>query len=434
MTPTNRRLHWVVLHAPRILSIVIALSMVLVLFTSRPTRTITIEAGTPGGLFDVMSEDLAESLAPHGIKVKVVNRPDSLNIINDIADEESPVMGGFIASDIPVSYHESVKQLGTVMLAPVYLMSRSDSTITDIRAFAGKSISLYPVDSAAWAVCQYVLQSYDVTPDQSVSQYGNGPTIVKNVVNGVTDVGCFCDVPSGTKLEYADEILNSLASERLRFIDIPQAAALQSRKDFLRPTIVPSGSFNVNPPRPANNVLSTAVSISFVAKESLSRELVIMISDALSQQYGGTTSSNQAGELPTNSYINMPSFREANNVYSNGLPWLYREFPFGIAGFLDKFFGRYGVIITAASLVLFYNNFLGLPTVFGRIDRARPRRMKLTIEDIARRSQKSGSLSERDERRLASIERRLDKQSGGIGDIRVELQELRRQLSHRPPS
>jgi TRAP-type uncharacterized transport system substrate-binding protein len=425
LSSKSRYLVWGITYASRILTIAIGLSILGVLFTSRPTTTITIEAGTEGGLFDVMSHELADSLAPHGIKVKVVNRPDSLNIIKDIVDDKSPVSAGFVASDVSEDYYDRVQQLGTVMLAPVYLISHADSNIADIGDFAGKSISLYPVDSAAWSVCQYILGSYSVTPRESTTEYGNGQTIVENVSTGVTDTGCFVDVPSGAKLDYADKILDALSNKNLRFIEIPQAAALQARKDFLRPITVPSGSFSVNPPRPVDDVPSTAASITFVAKNGLPRELVIMISHALGQQYRGSTAANQAGELPTTKYINLPIFHEATNVYEDGLPWLYREFSFGTAGFLDKFFGRYGIVLTILFIVLSFTSLFGLPTPYGLVVGTRPRRMKMLIDAIGRRTQQSGALSKSDERKLDIIERWLQKESSGLEGIEDHLRTVR---------
>lgn len=43
-----------------------------------------------GGLFDAMSRKLAEDLKMHGIDVTIVNRTDSLNIVNDVADKKAP--------------------------------------------------------------------------------------------------------------------------------------------------------------------------------------------------------------------------------------------------------------------------------------------------------------------------------------------------------
>ncbi|MBU6241906.1 MAG: hypothetical protein KJS66_08970 [Acidobacteria bacterium] len=418
----------------RAVTVLLGVGLLLALFSSAPQKKITLEAGTEGGLFDVMAKQLADELRPHGIDVTIVNRPDSLKIIDDIVDPKSPVEAGFVASDAPLTYYDKVSQVGTVMIAPVYLVTHVESEVRDISDFANRSISLYPVGSAAWAACDYILESYDVDIIDANSQYGNGKTIVKNIAERVTDVGCFIDVPSGVSSEYADTILAELANPNLRFIPIPQAQALQARRDFLRPLTVPSGAFNVYPPRPAADVPTTGASITFIAKNSLARELVVMIANALSQDYRGSTVANQAGELPAVNYMNLPVFDKARDVYSGGLPWMYERFSFGTAAFIDKFINEYGIALTLLFLFLSTVSVFGLPLPYDWVVGSRPRRTRMIIESIERRTQQTGQISRRDQRKLAMIEKWLQKQSFGIDGLEAQLRDVRSGLAPRQDS
>lgn len=429
MTSPFQRWTWIFTYLPRALTVVVGLAIVGAISTSTPHTKITLEAGTDGGLFDVMSHQLAEELAPHGIDVTIVNRPDSLKIVDDVADPDSPIDAGFIASDAPKADYEQIKQIGTVMLAPVYLITHKDSDVTDITMFKNRSISLYPVGSAAWAACDYVLESYGVSIVDTQSKYGNGPKIVENVSSGVTDVGCFIDVPSGASITYANKIVEALANENLRFIEIPQALALQARKDFLRPLTVPSGAFHVFPPRPALDISTTGASMTFIAKETLPRELVTMISFILAEEYRGATSANFAGQLPATNYMNLPVFQKAKDVYSNGLPWMYERFSFGTASFLDKFINQYGIALTLLFLFLSAADVAGLPLPYELIVGSRPKRMKLMIESIDKRAQQTGHLSKRDKRKLALFERWLEKESSGLDGLEDQLREMRKHLN-----
>lgn len=428
MTPRTQKWTWVFTLLPRVLTVIVGLAIVGAVSTSMPHKKITLEAGTDGGLFDVMSHQLADALAPHGIDVTIINRPDSLEIIDDVADPDSHIDAGFIASDAPKQDYSHVKQIGTVMLAPVYLITHKESDVTDIEHFKNRSISLYPRGSAAWAACDYVLESYGISLSDDLSQYGNGPTIVENVSEGVTDVGCFIDVPSGSALKYAETIVSALSNEHLRFIEIPQAMALQARKDFLRPLTVPSGAFHVFPPRPSTDISTTGASLTFVAKETLPRELVTVISHALAEEYRGATSANFAGELPATNYMNLPVFTKAKDVYSNGLPWMYERFSFGTASFLDKFINQYGIALTLLFLFLSAADVAGLPLPYELIVGSRPRRMRLMMEAITRRAQQNGQLSRRDRRKVAMFEKWLEKESSGIEDLEDQLSELRRNI------
>lgn len=420
---------WFFTFLPRALTIVVGLAIVGAISSSMPHTKLTLEAGTDGGLFDVMSHQLEKELEPHGIDVTIVNRPDSLKIVDDVADPESPIDAGFIASDAPKSDFKKIKQVGTVMLAPVYLITHKDSDVRDITMFKDRSISLYPIGSAAWAACDYVLESYGVPIGLVQTEYGNGPKIVDNVSRGITDVGCFIDVPSGTSLGYAQSITKALANENLRFIEIPQASALQARKDFLRPLTVPSGAFNVYPPRPATDIKTTGASLTFVAKDDLPTELVTMISHILAEEYRGATSSNFAGELPATNYVNLPVFNKARDVYSGGLPWMYERFSFGTASFLDKFINQYGIALTLLFLFLSAADVAGLPLPYELIVGSRPKRMRMMIDSIGRRVQQNGQLSKRDRRKLIMFEKWLEKESSGIDGLEEQLRDMRQQLS-----
>lgn len=429
MRSKNRPWMWIFTNLPRALTIVVGLAIVGALFSSMPQTKLTIEAGTDGGLFDVLSHRLADALEPHGIDVTIVNRADSLKIADDIVDPNSPVEAGFIASDAPKEEYELINQMGTVMLAPVYLISHKESNITEITQFEGKDISLYPVGSAAWSACEYILGSYGISIDPAQSQYGNGPKIIENVEKGTSDVGCFIDVPSGTSMKYADNVMEALSNESLRFVEIPQAMAIQARKDFLRPLTIPSGAFHVYPPRPATDIETTGASLTFVAKKDLPRELVTMISHFLSEEYKGSTSANYAGELPATNYTNLPVFSKSRDVYSGGLPWMYERFSFGTAAFIDKFIHQYGVALTILFLILSVIDLFGLPLPYQLVEGSRPRRVQMMMNNLQKQIEQNGKLSKRDQKKLAKFQKWLEKESSGIDGLEDQMRTMRSQLT-----
>ena len=407
-------------------ALVVLAAILGALLSSAPQQSITVEGGTKGGLFDVMLNLLADDLAPHGITVNIVNRPDSLKIVDDIADPDGPVEAGFIASDVPLDDYDSVSQLGTVMLSPVYLITHLESEVQDIYGFKGRTISLYPVGSAAWAVCDYVLGSFGINITEANSQYGGGPTIVKNVADRVTEVGCFVDVPSGSSLKYATTILNELANPELRLIAIPQARAIQARKNFLRPLTIPAGAFSVNPPRPSSDIDSASASLTFVAKRTLPREIAIMVGRSLLKTYRGSTIANQVGELPALNLVDLPVHDSMGSIYEQRPPWMYRAFPssFATAAFIDKFLSRYGLVLTVLITVLSLFKLLGVKETYHWVVSAQLRRWRRTLEHVDAQLQLEQGLSPRDARRLARIERWFQPDLG-INELKDQLREIR---------
>jgi len=398
---------------------------------SLPRNQLTVEAGTKGGLFDAMAESLKSDLEPYGVTVDIVNRADSKNIIEDIVNPSSPVDAGFVASEIPQQWNPLVRQAGTVMYSPVYIVAGSNSGISSIRDLAGRTMSLYPKDSAAWSVCEYILKSYGVTLTDTTSSYGNGLKVLENTATGVTDAGCLLDVPAGSSIEYAGDSLKMLAQPGLRFLEIQEAQALEAKEDFLVASQIEAGTFEVFPTvTPAETIDTNAALVTFVAKEDLPRELVTLIAQSFRGQYGHGTAVNAAGELPSTQLSSITAFDGAQDVFQNGLPWLYRNAPFPIAAFLDRFLSNYGLFITSLFLILAITDNIGLSKPWHFVRRSRQPRMRLIAQTIAERVAKTGVLTKSDQRKLEAVDRWIKSQNVGLGEV----EELLRQVESRSAS
>jgi hypothetical protein len=395
---------------------------------SLPRNHLTVEAGTKGGLFDAMAESLKADLEPYGVTVDIVNRADSKNIVEDIVNPSSPVDGGFVASEIPQQWNPLVRQAGTVMYSPVYIVAGSNSGIDSITGIAGHSISLYPKDSAAWSVCKYVLNSYGVSVVDATTSYGNGLTVLENVATGVSDAGCLLDVPAGSTINYAGDSLKMLARPGLRFLEIQQAQALEAKEDFLVASQIEAGTFELFPNViPADTVDTNAALVTFVAKENLPRELVTLIAQSFRGQYGNGTAVNAAGELPSTQLSSVAAFDGVQDVFQNGLPWLYRNAPFPLAAFLDKFLSTYGLFLTTLFLVLAVTDNIGLVKPWHLVRRSRQPRMRLIAQTIAERVEKTGVLTKGDRRKLEAVDRWIKSQNVGLGEV----EELLRRVESR---
>lgn len=89
LTPLKYQFGRLIFFLPLLSVSLLCLSVFAIIQSSLPQTQITLEAGVEGGLFDAMSRKLAEDLKKHGIDVTIVNRNDSLNIVNDIADKKA---------------------------------------------------------------------------------------------------------------------------------------------------------------------------------------------------------------------------------------------------------------------------------------------------------------------------------------------------------
>ena len=425
VSKSRRLISWLAAYGFVIVTVILVITVAGAVIGSLPRTHITVEAGTKGGLFDAMAESLKSDLEPYGVTVDIVNRADSKNIIEDIVNPSSPVDGGFVASEIPQQWTPLVRQAGTIMYSPVYIVAGSDSGITSIRELAGRTISLYPKDSAAWSVCEYILSSYGVNLTDATSSYGNGLKVIENTATGVTDAGCLIDVPAGSSINYAGDSLKLLAQPGLRFLEILEAQAIEANEDFLVASQVEAGTFQLFPTvTPSETIATNAALVTFVAKENLPRELVTLIAQSFRGQYSNGTAVNPAGELPSTQLSSVAAFEGVQDIFQNGLPWLYRNAPFPLAAFLDKFLSTYGLFLTTLFLVLAVLDNIGFAKPMHLVRRSRQPRMRLMAMGIAERLQKNGTLSRGDQRKLAVVERWIRSQNQGLDEVKALVKQV----------
>lgn len=418
MPLARRILVWIATQWTRIAVAILFLAIAFAALGSVPQTRLTLEVGTEGGLFHAMAQVVATDLESHGVTVDIVHRADSMNIPDDIGNPASGIDGGFVSSVVPTNVVDSVRQVGSVMFAPVYLVTNARSSVQSVADISGQSIGLYPRESAAWAACDFVLRSYGVNVDQQTVSYGNGITILDRVIRRETEVACLIDVPAGSTATYAGDSLARLASPELRLLGIPEARAISHKRDFLVPVTIDSGSFSVFPVvTPLEDVETNAGVITFIGRADLAPEIVNIVAQSLQKTYSHGTSVNGPGSLPSVDQTTLASFDEARSVYDNGLPWLYQNFPFGVAGFLDKFLSTYGLFLTTLLVVLSIADNIGFAKPLQLIKKSQPARLKLVLEDLALKAESPEGLSDEDEKQLARVEEWVRDEKPSMAEI-----------------
>jgi hypothetical protein len=415
---TRRILMWVATQWTRIAVGILFVAIAVAALSSVPQTRLTVEVGTEGGLFHSMAQALAADLDVHGITVDIVHRSDSMNIPNDVGNPATFIDGGFISSVVPVSVADSVHQVGSVMFAPVYIVTTDRSTIQSVADISGRTIGLYPRESAAWDACDFVLHSYGVDVDNERVSYGNGITLLDGVIRGETEVACLIDVPAGSTATYAGDSLARLANPKLRLLPIPEARAISHKRDFLVPVTIDSGSFGVYPVvTPAEDITTNAGVITFIGRADLAPEIVTIVAQSLRQTYSHGTSVNGPGSLPSVDLTTLATFDQARSVYDNGLPWLYQNFPYTVAGFVDKFLSTYGLFLTTLLVVLSVLDNLGFAKPLQVIKRSQPARLKLVLENLALKAESPEGLSVEDEKQLARVEEWVRDEKPSMAEI-----------------
>jgi hypothetical protein len=149
-----------------------------------------------------------------------------------------------------------------------------------------------------------------------------------------------------------------------------------------------------------------------------------MISYYFTQEYGGSTFWNQNEQLPSTNFISLDPFERANDVYADGLPWVYQRFSLHVASFLERLASDYSVFVVLLFALLSIVSTFGLPTPYELIINTRPWRVRMLLKSIDYRTQRSGQISNRDSKRLNRLEKWLNKESVKIEDVAQQVRQL----------
>ena len=107
-------------------------------------QSIYIEAGPKGGFFDTSAHVLKKRLKEYDINAEVINREDTIKIVDDINDNKKNIHVGFVAQDLKNAQFKNVEALGSLILEPLFIFYRKDLDLTFLADFKGLKVGIGP--------------------------------------------------------------------------------------------------------------------------------------------------------------------------------------------------------------------------------------------------------------------------------------------------
>ena len=98
-------------------------------------QSIYIEAGPKGGFFDTSAHVLKKRLKEYDINAEVINREDTIKIVDDINDNKKNIHVGFVAQDLKNAQFKNVEALGSLILEPLFIFYRKDLELNSLADF-----------------------------------------------------------------------------------------------------------------------------------------------------------------------------------------------------------------------------------------------------------------------------------------------------------
>jgi hypothetical protein len=396
-TSVRSGLRWLV---ERLLPISLVLSLLLVVWIfvgNIPGKSVEVRAGVKGAYFQTASEEIGKFLKKDGINIKILNRADSGNIINDVLDPTSKIQAGFVAQDLNGVDMSNIESYGVVNVRAMMMFAKGMSEGSDIATFSGGTIYMLPEGSASSQVCVSILDRYFKGSTKPVYSFAETqPEAVDQYVRSSNAGLCLLD-------DYQSESIRKAAlTPDSVLLSVPDALALAQSSGWLTTKRVPSGAWSSQPRRPSIDITSLGGPIQFLAKSNLHVGIQTALSKAIFSAF------SEYDPIDEREYPYFPggdtSYSDrAESVYDGGLPWMYRLLSFRSAATTDAVLSTYGVWFAVLYFLTNLYMFAGFITPADAFQRRRMRSNERFIKHMTEKIAEGDDISKKDKKQLERL-------------------------------
>ena len=363
-------------------------------------QLIYIEAGPKGGFFDTSANVLKKRLKDYNINAEVINREDTVKIVDDINDNNKNIHVGFVAQDLKNAQFKNVEALGSLILEPLFIFYRKDLELNSLADFKGLKVGIGPENSGTRLLAETILNLYGVNDENTTFIDQTHSIHFDMMEKGELDVGFFL-LPANNQF-----VFKLGTNPSLKIFSLNNSKAISRRFDYLYPEIVQAGGFDLRNNIPNEDIQVVSLPVDLVAKKNLDPSIVVAISLILKEEFKEPNIISDASSFPSMEYIkNLEVNKRAKEIIEmpfGSLPFLYKYLPFKFAAFIDKF----GVNLSYIFTIVLILRYIGFPTPFDYYKKLMAHVYFKKIEKIYNKSLNS-KLSEQDIKTLKETEKRF---------------------------
>ena len=337
--------------------ILILISFFLI-FSFFQEKTIYIEAGPRGGFFDTSANVLKKRLKEYNINAEVINREDTIKIVEDINDVKKNIHIGFVAQDLKNVHFKNVEAIGSLILEPLFIFYRKDLELNSLADFKGLKIGIGPENSGTRLLAETILNIYGVNDKNTIFVDKTHSIHFDMMEKGKLDVGFFL-LPANNQF-----VFKLGTNPNLKIFSLKNSKAISRKFDYLYPEVVQAGGFDLRNNIPKNDIQVVSLPVDLVAKKNLDPSVVVAISLILKEEFKDPNIISDASTFPSMKYIkNLEVNKRAKEIIEmpfGSLPFLYKYLPFKFAALIDKF----GVNLSYIFTIIIIFRYMGFPYPF----------------------------------------------------------------------
>jgi hypothetical protein len=306
--------------------------LAFVFFNSAAPTSLTITAGEEGSIYQKYALKYKEILAREGVRLNVVPSDGSIDNLNKLMDKRINVDIGFVQSGVAADIKtDKLVSLGSIAYQPmmIFYHGENKNLISD---FAGKRLNIGELGSGTHSLALSVLKENGILPG------GSTKLIEKPSLNPVEDllqdkIDAIFVMGDSVSLQL---IKNLVKAPGINIFNFDQADGYTRRIKYLHKLVLPKGSIDLGKNIPVNDLNLIAPTVELIARDTLHPALSDLLLDAANEVHGSATLFVKNGEFPnltTQEYRISP---DATRYYKSGKSFLYRDFPFWIASFVNR--------------------------------------------------------------------------------------------------
>lgn len=310
---------------------IVSLALFLFFNSAAPT-TLTITSGEEGSIFQKNALKYKAILAREGVKLTILPSNGSIDNLNKLADKHVKVDIGFVQSGVVGNVKvDKLMSLGSVAYQPMMIFYRGESKSL-IADFAGERLNIGEPGSGTRSLALNLLKENGILPG------GRTQLIEKPSLNPVDDllqnkIDAIFVMGDSVSLQLIKDLVKTPG---INIFNFNQADGYTRRIKYLHKLVLPEGSIDLGKNIPVNDLNLIAPSVELIARDTLHPALSDLLLDVANEVHGSASLFVKSGEFPN---LNTQEYRispDATRYYKSGKSFLYRDFPFWMASFINR--------------------------------------------------------------------------------------------------
>jgi len=314
-----------------LLGLAVSLGVLLFVDMAAPT-SLTITSGPVGSPFEKTAQRYQAILEREGVKVKILSSAGSLENLQRLGAKKKTADVGFVlggeANHVDTS---RLMSLGSISYQPLMVFYRGAPKVL-LSDFKGRRLDIGEEGSGTHTLALALLKLNGIEP--------GGNTVLLNALAG-NAVKSLLDNKVDALFVMGDSSSSELMRQLLHTPDIHlfnfvQADGYARRISYLNKLELPRGALDFGNDLPAENTSLIGPTVELIARDDLHPALSDLLLDAAREVNGTPGVFKKRGEFPQAVVHDIRLSEDASRYYASGKSYLYRTFPFWLAGLVAR--------------------------------------------------------------------------------------------------